>query len=172
MLEIDLIDNSGLDEVIKNLEELEKYYVVIGITAKNDSKLIMIANVHEYGCDIPVTDKMRWFFAYNFGVNLKKDTKVIKIPERSFIRSGFDKYHQEFANYGDLLNQVINGDISAKDFYDIIGQKGADRIRDFLIKEVKSPANSGLTIRNKGSSNPLVDTGRLVNAIDYEVRRT
>ena len=72
MLEIDLIDNSGLDEVIKNLEELEKYYVVIGITAKNDSKLIMIANVHEYGCNIPVTDKMRGFFAYNFDVHLKK----------------------------------------------------------------------------------------------------
>ena len=170
MLEIDLIDNSELDEIIKNLEELEKYYVVIGITAKNDSKLIMIANVHEYGCDIPVTDKMRGFFAYNFDVHLKKDTKVIKIPERSFIRSGFDKYHQEFANYGDLLNQVINGNITAKDFYDIIGQKGADRIRDFLIKEIKSPPNSGLTIRNKKSSNPLVDEGRLADAIDYEIR--
>ena len=170
MLEIDLIDNSELDEIIKNLEELEKYYVVIGITAKNDSKLIMIANVHEYGCDIPVTDKMRGFFAYNFDVHLKKDTKVIKIPERSFIRSGFDKYHQEFANYGDLLNQVINGNITAKDFYDIIGQKGADRIRDFLIKEIKSPANSGLTIRNKKSSNPLVHEGRLADAIDYEIR--
>lgn len=172
MLEIDLIDNSRLDEVIKNLEELEKYYVVIGITAKNDSKLIMIANAHEYGCDIPVTDKMRGFFAYNFDVHLKKDTKVIKIPERSFIRSGFDKYHQEFADYGDLLNQVINGNIPAKDFYDIIGQKGADMIRDFLINEIRSPANSGLTMKIKGSSNPLVDTGRLANAIDYEVRRT
>lgn len=172
MLEIDLIDNSDLDEVIKNLEELERYYVVVGITAKNDSKLIMIANVHEYGCDIPVTNKMRGFFAYNFDVHLKKDTKVIKIPERSFIRSGFDKYHQEFANYGDLLNQVINGDISAKDFYDIIGQKGAAVIQNFLIKEVNTPPNSGLTIRNKDSSNPLVDEGRLVGAISYEVRRT
>ena len=170
MLEIDLIDNSGLDEVIKNLEDLEKYYVVIGITAKNDSKLIMIANVHEYGCDIPVTDKMRGFFAYNFDVHLKKDTRVIKIPERSFIRSGFDKCHQKFADYEDILMSVVDGDISAKTFYDIIGQGGADMIRDFLINEVKSPPNSGLTIRNKKSSNPLVDTGRLANAIDYEVR--
>ena len=170
MLEIDLIDNSGLDEVIKNLEELEKYYVVIGVTSKAGGKLIMIANVHEYGCNIPVTDKTRGFFAYNFHVHLKKDTKVIKIPERSFIRSGFDKYHQEFADYQALLMAVVNGDISAKDFYDIIGQKGADRIRDFLINEVKSPANSGLTIRNKKSSNPLVDEGRLADAIDYEVR--
>lgn len=172
MLEIDLIDNPGLDEIIKNLEELEKYYVVIGITAKNDSKLIMIANVHEYGCDIPVTDKMRGFFAYNFDVHFKKDTKVIKIPERSFIRSGFDKCNQKFADYEDILMSVVDGDISAKTFYEIIGQGGADIIRDFLINEVRSPANSGLTIRNKGSSNPLVDTGRLVNAIDYEVRRT
>ena len=170
MLEINLIDNSGLDEIIKNLEELEKYYVVIGITAKNDSKLIMIANVHEYGCDIPVTDKMRGFFAYNFDVHLKKDTRVIKIPERSFIRSGFDKCNEKFANYEDILMSVVDGDISAKTFYEIIGQGGADMIRDFLINEVKSPANSGLTIRNKGSSNPLVDTGRLANAIDYEVR--
>ena len=170
MLEIDLIDNSGLDEVIKNLEELEKYYVVIGVTSKAGGKLIMIANVHEYGCDIPVTDKMRGFFAYNFDVHLKKDTRVIKIPERSFIRSGFDKYHQQFADYQALLMAVINGDIPAKDFYDIVGQKGADRIRDFLINEVKSPANSGLTIRNKKSSNPLVHEGRLADAIDYEVR--
>ncbi|WP_296113114.1 hypothetical protein [uncultured Anaerococcus sp.] len=172
MLEIDLIDNSGLDEIIKNLEDLEKYYVVIGITAKNDSKLIMIANVHEYGCDIPVTNKMRGFFAYNFDVHLKKDTKVIKIPERSFIRSGFDKHNQEFADYEDILMSVVDGNISAKTFYEIIGQGGADMMRGFLINEVKSPANSGFTIKNKGSSNPLVDTGRLVNAIDYEVRRT
>ena len=170
MLEIDLIDNSGLDEIIKNLEELEKYYVVIGITAKNDSKLIMIANVHEYGCDIPVTDKMRGFFAYNFGVHLKKSTKVIKIPERSFIRSGFDKCNEKFADYEDILMSVVDGDISAKTFYEIIGQGGADMMRDFLINEIKSPANSGLTIKNKGSSNPLIDTGRLANAIDYEVR--
>lgn len=172
MLEIDLIDNSGLDEIIKNLEELEKYYVVIGITAKNDSKLIMIANVHEYGCDIPVTNKMRGFFAYNFDVHLKKDTKVIKIPERSFIRSGFDKYHQEFADYQALLMAVVNGDISAKEFYTSIGHKGAATIQNFLIDEVKSPGNSGLTIKLKDSSNPLVDEGRLVDAIDFEVRRT
>ena len=170
MLEINLIDNSGLDEIIKNLEELEKYYVVIGITAKNNSKLIMIANVHEYGCNIPVTDKMRGFFAYNFDVHLKKDTKVIKIPERSFVRAGFDKCNEKFADYEDILMSVVDGDISAKTFYEIIGQGGADMIRDFLINEVKSPANSGLTIRNKGSSNPLVDNGRLANSIDYEVR--
>lgn len=150
---------------------MERYYVVVGITAKNDSKLIMIANVHEYGCDITVTDKMRGFFAYNFDVHLKKDTKVIKIPERSFIRSGFDKCNEKFADYQDILMSVVDGDISAKTFYEIIGQGGADMIRDFIINEVKSPANSGLTIKNKGSSNPLVDTGRLANAIDYEVRR-
>ena len=172
MLEIDLINNSGLDDIIENLEELEKYYVVIGVTSKAGGKLIMIANVHEYGCDIPVTDKMRGFFAYNFDVHLKKDTKVIKITERSFIRSGFDKYHQEFADYQALLMAVVNGDISAKEFYTSIGHKGAVTIQNFLVDELKSPGNSGLTIKLKGSSNPLVDEGRLADAIDYEVRST
>lgn len=164
-------DRSRIDEILTNLAELESMYVVVGITASADSKLIMIANVHEYGCDIPVTDKMRGFFLYHFGVPLKKSTTVIKIPERSFIRSGFDKNYEKFADYEDLLMKVIDGQIKAKEFYEIIGQASAQTIQNYLISEVNSPPNSPLTIANKGKSNPLVDTGRLANAISYEIRR-
>lgn len=170
MLEIDISDKSRIDEILKSLKELESYYAVVGITSSAGGKLIMIANVHEYGCNIPVTNKMRGFFAYNFGVHLKKSTKLIKIPERSFIRSGFDKYKENFANYEDILMKVIEGSISPRQFYEIIGQAAADKIMRFLIDEVKSPGNSGLTIANKGKSNPLVHTGRLADAISYEIR--
>ena len=48
-----------------------------------------LAGIHEYGCKIPVTPKMRAWFAYQ-GFPLKKSTTVITIPERSFLRAGFD----------------------------------------------------------------------------------
>ena len=163
-------DKSRVDEVLKALEELESMYVVVGVLSSADGQLQMIANVHEFGCDIPVTDKMRNFFFAKFNVHLRKDTKVIRIPERSFIRSSFDKYESKLLEKGDLLTEVVDGNISAREFYEFLGQTCVQIIQDFIVNEVNSPANSALTIENKKSSNPLVQTGRLVNSIAYEIK--
>ena len=131
----------------------------------------MIANVHEFGCSIPVTNKMRGFLAYNYGVHLKRDTKVIKIPERSFVRSSFDNKSNDVHKKGeDLIGKVVEGTLSARAFYELLGQTCADTIREYMVNEVKSPANSEMTIAAKESSNPLVDKGQLAAAITYEIR--
>ena len=44
-----------------------------------------IAGVHEFGCTIEVTPKMRAFLHYN-GVHLKNTTTYINIPPRPFLR--------------------------------------------------------------------------------------
>ena len=163
-------DKSRVDEVLNILEELESMYVVVGILSSTSGELIKIAAVQEFGADIPVTDKMRGFFAYNFGVNLKKSTTVIKIPERSYIRSSFDDKKSRVMELGDMLYEVVNGGMSPRNFYEALGQTCVGIIQDYMINEVNSPPNSGLTIANKGSSNPLVDTGRLVGSIDYEIK--
>ena len=54
------------------------------------------------------------------------------------------------------------------DFYNLLGQTCVNTIQTY-IRDLSSPANSGLTVANKGSSSPLVDTGRLLGSIDYEV---
>lgn len=164
-------DKTKVPELLANLKELESYQVAVGILSKSGGEMLMIANVHEFGCSIPVTNKMRGFLAYNYGVHLKRDTKVIKIPERSFIRSSYDnKRNQVFEKGEDLIGQVVEGSLSARAFYELLGQTCADTIREYLVSEVNSPANSELTIKNKESSNPLVDSGQLAAAITYEIR--
>ena len=163
-------DISRVDDLLKALEELGSYETVVGILSSAGGELLTIAYVQEFGTTIQVTDKMRGYFRYNFNVNLS--TPVIKIPERSFIRSSFDSKEPEIGQTGDeLIISVLEGNINAYTFFDVLGQTAANTIRNYLINEVTSPPNSPLTVANKGSSNPLVDTGRLVNSIDYEVRK-
>lgn len=161
-------DISRVDEILKRIKELESMYLKVGVLSSAGGEILTIANVHEYGCDIKVTNKMRVFLLHNFGFWTKKD--VIKIPERPFIRTSFDSNVENFFLTGeDLLGKVIEGDLSTRKFYEILGQTAADTVRNFIVNEVNSPPNTPLTVANKGSSNPLVDTGRLVNAIDYEI---
>lgn len=163
-----VVDISKVDEVLERIKGLEGMSVKVGVLSSAGGEMLMIANVQEFGCDIEVTNKMRVFFLNNFGFWTTK--KVIKIPERSFVRTSFDAKGEEvFSSGDDLLREVIEGNLSARNFYEILGQTAADTIRNFMVNEVNSPANASLTIANKGSSNPLVDTGRLKDAVDYEI---
>lgn len=164
-------DKSKVDDLLANLRELESMYVTVGILSKAGGEMLMIANVHEFGCNIPVTNKMRGFLAANFDVHLRADTKVIKIPERSFVRSAYDNKASKIKASGeDLIAKVVEGSMSARVFYTLLGQTCADTIRQYLVAEVNSPPNSEMTIKAKGSSNPLVNTGQLAAAITYEIR--
>lgn len=164
-------DTSKVEEILQRIKVLRSMSVKVGILSSVDGEILMIANVHEFGCEIEVTDKMRGFFLYKFGVGLKKDTSVIKIPERSFIRSSFDARQNNIGESGDkLMEMVLSDDLEARSFYEMLGQTASDAIKNYLINNVVTPPNTELTVRNKhGKSNPLVNTGRLVNSIDYEI---
>jgi phage gpG-like protein len=57
-----------------------------GARAKNGKDIVDIAAVHEFGCTIAVTAKMRAYLHYQ-GIHLEPDTTHIVIPERSFLRA-------------------------------------------------------------------------------------
>lgn len=163
-------DVSRVDELLQVLSELSSKYVEIGILSDSaDSKILMIAGVHEFGMDIKVTDRMRGYFLHEFGIPLKPSTNVIKIPERSFIRSSFDKYQGEIAKLGDYLDQVLHLELSVSAFYTLVGERCVAMIKEY-ITSMTSPPLSNLTIENKGSSGLLRDTGQLVSSITYKVR--
>lgn len=129
-----------------------------------------LASIHEYGCNIPVTPKMRAWL-HNQGVHLKPATTVIVIPERSFLRGGFDQHADEVLDNADtVLGDVINGNMSVETYEEMIGLTMASKIKEFA-RDLKSPPNSPLTAEWKGSSNPLVDTGDMINSITYEVEK-
>lgn len=164
-----VVDESKVGDLLQTLREMESMYVRVGILSSTDGEILMIANVHEFGVDIKVTPKMKGFFRHNFGINLKTD--VIKIPERSYIRSSYDKKGDEIGKTGEeLLEMVLNGNLSARQFYEFLGQTAEDTIRDYLVNEVDSPPNAPLTVELKGSSNPLVGKShQLSSSIKYEI---
>ena len=162
-------DRSQVDKVLAVLEELSSKAVRIGILSSAGSELLMIANVHEYGCDIHVTDRMRGFFRHEFGVKIKKSTMKIRIPERSFIRSSYDENRNKFSTYDNYLEAVLDFKISVDDFFNIIGNACVNFIKEY-IKHGDFTENSSLTLENKKpKTKPLIDSGRLINAVDYEV---
>lgn len=127
-----------------------------------------LAGIHEYGCKIPVTPKMRAWFAYQ-GFPLKKTTTVIVIPERSFLRAGFDKEHESVLKKCEaMLPDVLHGTMSVEKYCETAGLLLATRIKDYA-RNLDKPANSPMTVKMKGSSNPLVDTGSMIESITYEV---
>lgn len=132
-------------------------------------ELAWLASIHEYGCIIPVTPKMRVWLHAN-GLHLKKSTTQIVIPERSFLRAGFDEHNEEVLRQVDaLIGDVVEGAMSAQEFGKVIGLLLKSKIQEFAI-DLKSPALHPFTVSRGGGTNPLVGTGAMIGAIDYEVK--
>ena len=161
-------DKNNIPKLIKVLRDLERMHVEVGIFGENDSQILIIAGVHEFGAKIQVTPKMRNFL-HSIGIHLRKETEAINIPERSFIRAGFDENVSKIQQQAEILiDDVLSLKIGAKAFYEALGGAVVSMFQDYLT-EISSPPLSSVTIERKGSSNPLIDTGRLRQAITYRV---
>jgi hypothetical protein len=94
------------------------------------------------------------------------------IPERSFIRSTLAEHSKEIKRLvKKVTNACVSGKMDKKRAIGIVCQK----IADGMVAKIESnipPALSEETIRAKGSSVALIDTGQLKNSIDWEVKNT
>lgn len=163
-------DTSNVKQLTDSLKKLGGSSIEVGIFGADDSELVMIGRVHEYGTTINVTPKMRGWFAGN-GYPLKKTTTQIKIPERSFLRSGYDENIDDINRkvqqlFPDVLEHKVNPDV----FMNEIGKEFAGLIQKKL-RNLRTPPNSSMTIDRKKSSNPLINSGRLVGSIRHEVKK-
>lgn len=92
-------------------------------------------------------------------------------PERSFMRSTMQEKRQQIIKLQkSLLKKISNGSIKVEVALGLVGEFTADLIRRKIVS-LKSPPNAPSTIEAKGSSNPLVDSGQMKNAVTYEVNR-
>lgn len=95
--------------------------------------------------------------------------KSVKIPERAFLRGGFDAHEAEiFHKISKLLPKVLDGTAPLDIFLDMVGLELAGKIQAYA-KKLNSPENAKATKATKKSSNPLHDTGRLIQSIRHEV---
>ena len=86
-----LVDNGGRGGLVSAItsEVKEDLSIFIGVKGDEDNPMVKIAKVHEYGKAIEVTHKMR-VYLHSIGIHLKKDTKYIVIPKRSFLQATLD----------------------------------------------------------------------------------
>ena len=120
-----------------------------------------LAGIHEFGCHIPVTSDMRKWLNHN-GIHLKKTTTEIVIPERSFLRAGFDSEEEEIANQ---INIQLAGYLTKNARYDV-----ATKIQDFA-KKLEYPPKSEATklLEGETKSSPLNQTGEMIEAISFRI---
>lgn len=89
-------------------------------------------------------------------------------PERSFLRAWVDEHYEEIL---ERMANATRAGIGAGDLYSalkFVGQWGVDEIRKRIWARIPPELNEE-TVKRKGGSTPLVDTGQAVNSIVDEV---
>lgn len=146
------------DQVWRNLKKRlgrGSPHVKVGVLAarggaqqhESGISLIELAAIHEFG------------------------SPAAKIPERSFIRRTFNKNRELKKLTVHLARRIINERLTIRRALEQLGTWGAAEVKKTIASgaPIPPPLKPG-TIRQKGSSRPLVDTGRLLNSIAHEVK--
>lgn len=134
----------GWNSIVRNLKLLNRSATKVGVQAgeKNDGK-----SIAEYA-------------AYNeFGT---KD-----IPSRPFMRTAFDKNRVELYNFSDAqYNNVLARRLSTINALGLVGEFFQNKIQQSIEQGNWEP-NDPKTVKQKGSSKPLIDTGTMKNSIRH-----
>lgn len=163
-----VVKTNRIKDLASAMKELDGRSVEVGVF---EGEHAWLAHIHEFGCVIQVTPKMRAYL-HHMGLHLKPTTTVITIPERSFLRGGYDEKKDEVMRQQDmLLDAVINGGLDIHTFLDAVGTVLEGKIKEYAI-DLSDPGLHSYTLehRHNGGSNPLVDTGDMVGSITHRIR--
>jgi hypothetical protein len=163
------VQTDNLKNLQQIIRELNNKKIKVGIFGSAGSKMLMIATVNEYGVDIVITPKMRWWLHFN-GLHVKKTTTQIHIPARSFIRATINEKQDEINSFVKAnLDLLFTFQITTKQFLDKVGHYLVGLTQETLT-DLNSPKNHPWTVkRKKGKDNPLINTGQLRESIVFEI---
>lgn len=93
-----------------------------------------------------------------------------RIPERSFMRSTYDEKEKEWNKALDkIVGGVIEGDVSnIEQKISFVGVQIVNDIKEKIDSNIP-PSLSEATIKRKGSSKTLIDTGIMRASITYKI---
>jgi phage gpG-like protein len=141
----------AIRKVVEDLKNKTQPYVAVGVIGnkaeepRGQINNATLAAIHEFG------------------------TEDGHIPARSFLRSTFrEKRSAMLSLTKDLYSKVIFRKLSVEEALAIIGEKFVSEIKAKITAGIPPP-NAESTIKQKGSSTPLIDTGQLINSITYKV---
>lgn len=158
----------GWERIQKELKKLNGSYTAVGFFGSGgtpEDDLAARAAVNELGATIKVTKKMKFYFLYKFGVMLKK--AVLKIPKRPFMKQTYEKNKNKINGQLDKeYDNIIIGKYTSKQALSRIGEWWTG-LTKLTIRTATFKRNAPLTIKQKGSTRPLVDGGEMFNGVDH-----
>lgn len=151
--QITTLDRQKIDEALKKLEN----------TLKDSDKVVLVgvpkgAGVYEDGLTIATIAAVNEF-----------GTADGHIPARPFLRPGVEDGAEAYLR---LVEKEMPDVLSGKNPMDrLLSRLGAVAVGNVQKKIVDGPfeANAESTIKAKGSSSPLIDTGALRQSINYVI---
>lgn len=164
----------GWDKIQADLLDLQKKQAETGYTqASGDNKgamIVDIAGLMEFGGTSKISGEYKER-ALKKGIDFGSQT-TIEIPERPFMRESFDRNRDGIKKMGyELAGKVIDGKIDSDLAYEIWGDFYKAEVQKGVIsKSLNLKENSPRTIKIKGSDTPLIDSGRLIGAIETKVK--
>lgn len=89
------------------------------------------------------------------------------IPARPWLIPGVESATQDIV---DVIQEAVAGGATLDDTMEQIGAFAAGATQQYMT-DLREPPNSQYTIDQKGSSNPLIDTGALRASVTYKVTK-
>lgn len=97
-------------------------------------------------------------------------TKDGRVPERAALRSMLAQNRDAIKKLcAKLILQIVGGKMDQKKALGVLGQFLVDKTRATIAQGLPPP-NAASTVRRKGSNKPLIDTGQLIGAVEYEIQ--
>lgn len=136
------------EQIDKELEYLKSHSIKVGVIGEESSEGVSIQDYaiwNEYG--------------------------TVFIPSRPFFRKALAsrRAQREISELmQSLFNQVIQSELTGEQMLKTVGQYCKAR----LVESVNSggwQANKASTLKRKNQSKPLIDTGTLISAFDFEI---
>ncbi len=161
---------AGIHEYGMTIHAKEKKYLTVPLCPEAAGKEVRARNFKNTW--VYTSKKGEKFIVQNKGKDIKFLywlTESVVIPERSFLRAGFDTYIDNVNKQIDLsLRPLLNGHITPEKFLEIAGNAMVSKIKLYM-RDLDNPKNSDITIENKGEDNPLHKTGHLRSQIRYKI---
>lgn len=140
-------DTNNIPKAIRRWGTLRRLRIFVGVFGESGQDLVTYARANEFGVPGRSRASSRW-----------------RIPPRSFLRSTVNEKRRAYAA---LLRAATDRILDGADIEteaNLIIQRVVRDVRRKIVA-LKIPINAPSTVRRKGSSNPLVDTGRLLQSI-------
>lgn len=142
--------DKGFLAIKKALLKLKKKEIKVGIhegagkNAKTGTLIVDYAIANEYGTN--------------------------KIPERSFMRSTYEEKEKQWNKALDrIVGGIVEGDVNnIEQKISFVAEQMVNDIKDKIDSNIPPPLSEA-TIKRKGSSKTLIDTGIMKTSITYKV---